>query len=183
MPFPLGHTAIGLAVHETAHTDTTRGSRVVLFVFITLLANLPDIDILFGLLVAGNGSAFHRGPPHSLLFALIAGYLAAKAGSLWRRLPQLGFGLCTLLIFSHVMADLFLTSAPVSIFWPFEVNWTLGQRGWIDVINLVIFQSLQDFIIAAVVVCYIFTLRKLRGNTRPFAAIFSFDRKKGKSDY
>ncbi|MFZ1984717.1 MAG: metal-dependent hydrolase, partial [Desulfatitalea sp.] len=163
MPMPLGHTAIGLAALETAQPSNSRGARLGLFAYVTILANLPDLDILFGLLLTGNGAAFHRGPTHSLLFVALAGYLAARFSRWWQRGPQLSFALCALLIFSHMAADLFLTAAPVSLFWPLEVNWSLGFSGWGNVIQLVIFQSLQDFIIAAVVVVYIFILRQLRG--------------------
>ncbi len=178
MPLPLGHTAIGWAVHETAHKTETKESRLGLFIFITVLANLPDLDILFGLLLTGDGAAFHRGPTHSLLFALMAGYLASKAWHLWRHIPRLGFTVCALVIFSHVMADLFFTSAPVSIFWPLEVSWSPGHKSWLDVVNVVIFQSIQDFIIAAVVVTYLFILRQCRRSAKPLDAIFSFARKR-----
>ena len=138
MPFPLGHTAIGLAAFETAHKSNSCSSRLYLFATITVLANLPDVDILFGLLVSGNGSAFHRGPTHSLLFAVVAGYLVSWVSRRWHRLPNMSFGLCTVLIFSHVVADLFLTTAPVSIFWPLEVHWTVGHSSWSDVLGMAI---------------------------------------------
>ena len=163
MPLPLGHTAIGLAVFETTNKPTTCGSRIRLFGFVTLLANLPDFDILFGLLTTGNGAAFHRGPTHSLLFAIIAGYLASKISDKWRGMPSLGFGLCTLIIFSHVIADLLFTSGPISLLWPLETNWTTGHSGWFNVIHMALFQSVQDFIIAGVALIYLFALRHRRG--------------------
>lgn len=178
MPMPLGHTAIGLATYETANKSNSFGSRIALFGCITVLANLPDIDMLFGLLLRGNASAFHRGPTHSLLFAIMAGYLAAWLSRRWDRLPDLNFGLCTLLIFSHVMADLFLTSAPVSILWPLELNFTLGYRGWGDVIQLALFQSLQDFIITAVVAVYILFVRIMRGNAPVTHRLFAFAKRR-----
>ena len=162
MPFPLGHTAIGLAAYETAQKSDPCNSRLGLFVYITFLANLPDLDILFGLLVQGNGAAFHRGPTHSLLFALAAGFLASRAGRLWHRIPQIHFSLCALLIFSHVIADLLLTTSPVSLLWPFEIYWSHGHTGWTDAIEMALFQGLQDFIIAAAVIAYLFVLRKVR---------------------
>lgn len=177
MPLPLGHTAIGLAAFETAHTSDTRSSRLVLFVFITVLANLPDVDILLGLIVDGNGAVFHRGPTHSLLFALLAGYLASRLWRLWPRIPRLNFGLCALLIFSHVAADLLLTAAPVSLLWPFEVYWTPGYSGWGSTIHLALFQSIQDFGIAAAMVGYLFVLRLIRG-TGCGICVFAFAKKR-----
>jgi len=173
MPFPLGHTAIGLAAFETARKSDSCGSRLGLFVYITVLANLPDLDVLAGLLIKDNGTAFHRGPTHSLLFAVIAGYLASRIGRWWRYIPRLEFGVCTLLIFSHVAADLLLTSAPVSLFWPLEVHWSLGYSGWASVLHQALFQSVQDLVIAAGTVIYLFALRQVRGSVCVCSGIFA----------
>jgi membrane-bound metal-dependent hydrolase YbcI (DUF457 family) len=162
---PLGHTAIGLVAFETARPTQRSGSRLALFAYITILANLPDLDILVGLLFTGNGAAFHRGPTHSLLFALAMGYLASRLMRRWRGGPQLNVAMCALLIFSHVAADLLLTSAPVSLLWPLELNFSMGYSDWGNVIQLAIFQSVQDFVIAALAGIYLFTLRKMRGTT------------------
>ncbi len=162
MPLPLGHTAIGLAAFETANTKDRCDSRLRLFIYVTILANLPDIDMLFGLLINGNGAAFHRGPTHSLLFAITAGFIATQMGRLWRNVPSLGFGLNTLLIFSHVIADMLFTTAPVSLFWPLELNWSTGYAGWMDVIDMALFQSIRDLLIAVVAGVYMFGVRYVR---------------------
>ena len=94
MPLPLGHTAIGLATYETVQPSDRHYSRWGTFVFITILANLPDVDILAGLLFHGNGNFFHRGPTHSIMFAILAGYAASHLWRLWDRIPRLGFSLC-----------------------------------------------------------------------------------------
>ena len=44
MPLPLGHTAIGLTTYELCSKKNSAFSRWELAVFVTLLANLPDID-------------------------------------------------------------------------------------------------------------------------------------------
>jgi membrane-bound metal-dependent hydrolase YbcI (DUF457 family) len=163
MPFPIGHTAIGLAAVETAQSPPTLCSRLSQILFITLLANLPDLDVLVGLIVKGNGAAFHRGPTHSLLFALMAGYGASQLWRLWRRIPKFGFSLSSLLIFSHVVADMFLTAAPVSLFWPLEIYWSPGQSSWGQVVDMVLFQSYQDAGIAVAAVLYVLALRYVRG--------------------
>lgn len=181
MPMPLGHTAIGLVAFETARSAQRRGSRLVLCAYITLLANLPDLDILFGLLVTGNGSAFHRGPTHSLLFALATGYLASWLMRRWPNGPQLGFAMSALLVFSHVAADMLLTSAPVSLLWPLELNWSMGYSDWGNVIHLALFQSLQDFVIACLAGIYLFILRKLRGTTVVHEALLALFRGRAKS--
>ena len=144
MPFPLGHAAIGLAAHDLCFQKTSafRGWKVLLFV--AILANLPDVDIILGLLFQGNGNAFHRGPTHSLVFALAMGFLAANAWKWWARIPGLSFTICFAVILSHVMGDFFFTTSPVSLFWPLEVHWHPGFSGWADVLNSVFLETLGD---------------------------------------
>jgi membrane-bound metal-dependent hydrolase YbcI (DUF457 family) len=164
MPLPVGHTAIGLAAAETVQAAPSTSSRLAQFIFICILANLPDIDTLFGLLIHGNGSIYHRGPTHSLLFALIAGLAASQMWRLWHRIPRFGFQLCALLIFSHVASDMLLTSAPVSLLWPMESNAISGHGGWgwFQVINTVVFKSVQDLGIVVAVIAYLLVLRTIR---------------------
>lgn len=172
MPFPIGHTVIGLAAYETAQSKPARASRAANILFITFLANLPDVDILIGLIFQGNGAVYHRGPTHSLLFALLFGFIASHAWRLWGRIPRLGFGLCSLLIFSHVAADMFLTAAPVSLFWPLEIYRTQGHSTWGQVIDMVLFHSVQDAGIAVAALLYVMALRFIRGavQQRPLLA-------------
>lgn len=162
MPLPIGHTAIGMAAFETARSQQDSGSRLAKGLFIMFLANLPDIDILFGLLLQGNGTAFHRGPTHSLLFAIVCGFLASHLWRFGRHIPRMGFGLCSLLIFSHVAADMFLTSTPVSFFWPLEIHWLQGHSNWGQVFDMVFFQSVQDVGIAVAAGIYVLALRFIR---------------------
>lgn len=143
MPLPLGHLAIGLATHELG-SDRSAFGRWKLFAAILALSNLPDIDVVFGLLLQWNGCAFHRGPTHSLLFALAAGLAAWRASERWPWLPRLGFWSCFALIFSHVAADALLSNSAVSFLWPLETNWSIGYRGWRDVFRMVINGSAQD---------------------------------------
>jgi membrane-bound metal-dependent hydrolase YbcI (DUF457 family) len=144
MPSSLGHTAIGLTVYDVCCKNNSALSGWKVAVFAAVLANLPDIDVLIGLIFQGNGNAFHRGPTHSLFFALVMGFLASIAWRLWSQIPKMSFGNCFLLILSHVLADFFLTSLRVSLFWPFEVNWNTGYTGWGDVMNSVFLRAFRD---------------------------------------
>jgi membrane-bound metal-dependent hydrolase YbcI (DUF457 family) len=145
MPLPLGHSAIGLTVSSLSDNTNTILTKCRCVLYIVILSNLPDIDVLVGLVLQGDGNAFHRGPTHSLLFALFAGYIASKGHRAWSRIPSLEFTKCFLLVFSHTIADMLLTRSPVSIFWPFEINWsTAGCSGWFDVVSSVIFDSFRD---------------------------------------
>ena len=144
MPLPLAHAALGLATHELLGENPPIHSPWRKLALIGLLANLPDIDVVIGLLLQGNGSAFHRGPTHSLLFALGMGWLVCRVWPWWSRTASVSFVWCASIILSHILADALLTSAPVSLFWPLEVHWSKEHCGWLDVIDSVLFGSWSD---------------------------------------
>jgi len=155
MPLPLGHTAIGLATYEVC-TNASGFARWKQLLFIVVLANLPDVDVLIGLIVQWNGQAYHRGATHSLLFALAAGYAASRLAKWWRMAPRWGFYPCVLLISSHIVADALLTASPVSFWWPIEIYYSTGHAGWSDVLHTVLFDGLQDA--GVLVVCALILL-------------------------
>jgi len=144
MPLPLGHAAIGLITHDLNPRNNPALSRWKVAVFILVLANLPDIDVIVGLLFQGNGHAFHRGPTHSVVFAILTGFLVSVVCKLWSYFPKITFMNCFLIILSHVVADLLFTSSPVSFFWPLEVNWSTGCGSWLDVMNSVFLKPFQN---------------------------------------
>jgi membrane-bound metal-dependent hydrolase YbcI (DUF457 family) len=98
------------------------------------------------------------------LFALIAGLAASKLWRLWHRIPRYGFQLCALLVFSHVAADMLMTSSPVSLLWPLESNATLGYEGWAHVMNTVVFKNIQDLGIVLAAITYLLVLRIIRSD-------------------
>ena len=159
MPLPMGHIAIGLATYELSTKNIVNTNSLNLIIFLTILANIPDFDVIVGLLIKWNGNAFHRGPTHSLLFALITGFLASRAWKLSSQIPRIKFGVCFSIILSHVLADLLFTSSPVSFFWPFEVSWSTGHSGWANVLNTIFFQGFQD---AGIIVASAFSIILIR---------------------
>jgi membrane-bound metal-dependent hydrolase YbcI (DUF457 family) len=165
MPLPLGHTAIGLLTHEAANPQPQAGERLKWFFIITVLANLPDADVIVGLLVDGNGSLFHRGPSHSLVFALLAGCLVSQMSRWWRILPRIRFHVAFALIFSHVLADALFTTSPVSLLWPLELNWSTGHSSFTDVIHSVLFDGFRDLglVLASGVLVMVIRLVRSRG--------------------
>jgi len=144
MPLPLGHTAAGLAIHDIYSKSNTNGHLWRTLTFIVVLTNLPDIDVLIGLVVHGNGNLFHRGPTHSFLFALSMAFIASNSWRCWSKIPKISGLLCFLLILSHVVADGLLTTSPVSFWWPLELNSTVGHSGWREVIESVLFGAFRD---------------------------------------
>jgi len=144
MPLPFGHAAIGLTTCSLCSRNNYVHDLLKISIFVTILSNLPDIDVVIGLIFKGNGNVFHRGPTHSMLFTLLMGYFASNAYKLWSQIPKLKFRVCFLIILSHVVADYLFTNSPISFFWPFEVNFASGYSGWFDVINSVLLETFQD---------------------------------------
>lgn len=144
MPLSIGHAAIGFAAHSFCSGNESSCSRWKGLLGILILSNLPDVDVVLGIVFIGNGNVFHRGPTHSLIFALIGGFLASGVCRWWCKLPKLSFRICFLLILSHILADSVFTSSPISFFWPITVNWNSGYSGLGDVLNLVLFGNYRD---------------------------------------
>ena len=63
---------------------------------------------------------YHRGPTHSLLFALVVAYPMTQAHRVWSRIPRITYKTASFLILTHIFADILFTSSPVSFFWPLE---------------------------------------------------------------
>jgi hypothetical protein len=144
MPLPIGHAAIGFTTHSLCSANESGFCRWKALLGVLILSNLPDVDVVLGIVFHGNGNVFHRGPTHSLIFALIGGFLASRVCKLWSQLPSFSFRICFLLILSHVVADFVFTSSPISFCWPITVNWIDGHSGLRHVINLVLFGNYQD---------------------------------------
>jgi membrane-bound metal-dependent hydrolase YbcI (DUF457 family) len=144
MPLPIAHAAIGLATHELVGENQPIPSLWRKLALIGLLANLPDVDVVIGLILQGDGSVFHRGPTHSLLFALGMGWLASRLWRRWSGTASASFIWCASIILSHILADALFTSAPVSFLWPLEVHWSREHCGWLDVIDSVLLRSWAD---------------------------------------
>jgi len=162
MPLPLGHAAIGLTVYDLYSGNDSYFKRISLILFVSILANLPDIDTVLGLLLQGDGNALHRGVTHSIFFSVFAGYCCSKIWNLWSKAPRLSFQLCFFIIFSHVVSDFLFTKYPVCFFWPFD-NIVLGDASsWSDFANTLIFKSIDDLIIISVCLLIILTNRMIR---------------------
>ena len=144
MSLPIGHAAIGFATHSLCSGNESSSGRWKVLPGILILSNLPDVDFVLGIVFIGNGNVFHRGPTHSLIFALIGGFLASGVWRLWSRLPKFSFRISFLLILSHILADSILTGSPISFFWPITVYWSAAYSGLRDVLNLVLFGHYRD---------------------------------------
>jgi hypothetical protein len=145
MPFPLGHAAIGLATYELCSKCDDRSLRWwEKVLFIAIVSNLPDVDVIVGLVLQGNGGAFHRGPTHSFVFALCVGIIASNAWRMWSKIPVMSLMTCFLLCLSHIVADAFLTNSPVSFLWPLDLYLSGGDFGLTVILRAAFVPSLHD---------------------------------------
>ncbi len=170
MPLPLGHTAAGLAIHDLYAKGRSSLGLWKTLALVIALTNLPDMDVLVGLVFRGNGNFFHRGPTHSLLFALVAAFLIANGWRCWSRIPKITYLLCFSLIFSHILADALLTATPVSFWYPFELNSSLGHSGWREVIESVLFGAFRDLGIIVVSAVVLLLNRIIRHKPMPITS-------------
>ena len=128
---PIAHSFAGfwtfllLTARLKVHLITACRQYLPQLVLLVLLANLPDIDFLFGLATDANANALHRGFTHSLVAAFFVALAVSCvwriAGSFWRSatLYFLAYG-------SHLLIDLCtgkklgwnFTGYGIPLFWP-----------------------------------------------------------------
>jgi membrane-bound metal-dependent hydrolase YbcI (DUF457 family) len=125
MPTSVAHIIGGYAALEAG---TRRSGRPGIFflVLVVVVANLPDLDFLPGVLL-GDPGLFHRGPSHSV-FAAAA--VAGLAG--WALGPRLGgarrVALWTFIAYgSHLVLDMLIPdpsggTAGIPVLWPLVVS-------------------------------------------------------------
>ncbi len=123
MSLPIAHGTVGYVLHrlDGRRTRFAGWERVLAFMAI---ANLPDVDFLFGF-VLGRPGEFHRGITHTVLAAVVFGILAG-AFCRWRFKDRL---LPAMLMFAAVYASHLLLDAltidergpaGAQFFWPFS---------------------------------------------------------------
>jgi hypothetical protein len=71
-------------------------------------------------------------------------FLVSNSWRCWSKIPRVSYLLCFSLILSHILADALLTSAPVSFWYPLELNSSVGHSGWREVIESVLFGAFRD---------------------------------------
>ena len=123
MASPIGHSLAGLSIYLACNTEIW-GRKVwkvvLLYVF---LANLPDIDFIPGIFI-GNPGYFHHGITHTLGFTVLAVLTCVFIAKLKKVECWPICGIVFLLIFSHLIIDLFtrdnLSPYGIMVLWPFS---------------------------------------------------------------
>jgi hypothetical protein len=104
------------------------------------------------------------------------GYIASKSSKIWSYIPVISFKSCFMIIFSHVLADYFLTSSPVSLSWPFEVRFSSGNSGWSHVFHTVLFDAAQDtgiLFVCTFIIILVLIVRRLDFFRKIKSSVFS----------
>ena len=136
MPTPIGHALAGVAVGAVLSRKRpfiSPGRDLVMF---SLLAQVPDLDFIPGILV-GRPDAYHHGISHSLGACLLLGLItglwgwrkkADPADPAWPRALRWGI-MGFLVVFSHLILDaLNLDTRPphgLPLWWPFTSRYYL----------------------------------------------------------
>jgi inner membrane protein len=126
---PIGHALAGYAVLSRTSVSRTQSRWMMLF-FIVLVANLPDIDFLFGWSV-GNPNRYHHLWTHSIVFAVLTGVVVGAVYSLFSRKNGLKMGgVATGIVGLHLVLDFLSkdTRAPngMPLFWPISGKYFLS---------------------------------------------------------
>lgn len=122
MASPLGHSLIGAAIGRLSGVEGVR-PRWSWYAFAMIAANIPDLDILPGLLI-GDINRFHHSTSHSLFAAAAFGLLVALAARYSTRAPM-RIGLSAGLLYaSHLLLDYFSADGRpphgIPLLWPFS---------------------------------------------------------------
>jgi len=121
MPSPVGHSLAGYLIYQLTPGGAPQHQWSLMALYL-VVANVPDLDFIPGLLV-GNASRYHHGITHSIGFAALVGFAFSVFLYLCKRAAiRRNFAIFFSLSFSHVILDYFSldTSIPygVPIFWP-----------------------------------------------------------------
>ena len=165
MPLPLAHSLAAAAVYKGLDADGRfiAWKRLLLAV---MIANLPDLDLIPGILVGEPNRYHHVGFSHSVIFAAVAavvvGLAAAAVGRSWptacnRLSGAAGTALMVgLLVGSHILLDTlnrdFRAPSGPPAFWPLSNAGVQIYPWFVDVAKLSGEGSVVDFVVSVLTV-------------------------------
>ena len=126
---PLGHVLAGYAVLSRTSVSTIPSRWMMLF-FVVLVANLPDIDFLFGWSV-GNPNRYHHLWTHSIVFAVLTGVVVGAVYTVFTHKNGFKIGVVAAsIVGSHLVLDFFSKDTRVPsgmpLFWPISDKYYLS---------------------------------------------------------
>lgn len=123
MPSPIGHSIAGLCGFMLIRGRVSPSKQAWLLLGSVFIANLPDFDVIPGLIL-GDPRVFHHQGIHSLFAGVMVGLIVGGV-AMRRKLNEIEWGTwggC--LYLSHVLLDLLVNdpSVPygVQLLWPFS---------------------------------------------------------------
>jgi inner membrane protein len=128
MPTTLAHAVAGYAASEAASTGTrTRNSWWSIALLAAVVANLPDLDFVPGLIV-DNIPKYHRTMSHGLPAALLVATIGTAALQRWWKGAWGGLWLLIFVAYSsHLMMDVVIPDPTggdgLRLFWPISTTW------------------------------------------------------------
>ncbi|OQX95489.1 hypothetical protein B6I21_05145 [candidate division KSB1 bacterium 4572_119] len=129
MASPVGHSLFGYVIYDLARQKRDQINWRE-FLYFVIIANIADIDYLFGFVV-GKPNQYHHQFTHSIAFAVLVS-IAVTLLSRWKNHEiSLRFFSATLITYcSHLIVDFFTvdTSFPFGeqLFWPFSGRYVLS---------------------------------------------------------
>ena len=111
MASPVGHSLCGISLYlllkQRGNLDSIKKDWRVILLFV-ILANIPDIDFLIGMIFFGHANAIHGTITHSILFALVGSVVVALIYRSKSHEAFLGILYASMiLIVSHDLIDVF----------------------------------------------------------------------------
>jgi inner membrane protein len=127
---PIGHSLAGYLIYCIGTKSASPKYDKLLFSAAIVTANLPDFDVIPGL-VLGQPNLYHHGISHSIGFAVVAAAVIA-----WgiRRFTTLSFGKNFVFFFlaysSHLLLDYFAVDGRppfgIPVFWPLSSRYFIS---------------------------------------------------------
>lgn len=128
MPLIVGHGLLGASIVAASNRPTKLSEDLRCWLLGALLGVLPDLDLFFPWIL-GLGVRWHGAFTHSLLFALVVGWAAARLAGRggWRSTV-----VYSLAVFSHALLDAAVKKryGGSALFWPLTNR--VHRFGWID---------------------------------------------------
>lgn len=132
MPSPIGHSLVGLcgAVIAARCCPAIGRSPVTLTAAAVVLANIPDVDVIPGLLMHSHPGLYHHQATHSLLAVLFVFFVAwvffqRRSGMGWQ-----GGIWASGIYLSHVLMDALVADPTppygVQLLWPFSSSYFMS---------------------------------------------------------
>lgn len=110
MATSVAHGLVGIVVYCAVRSMTSEQEKMPLnpgmLLLVAMVANVPDLDMIVSLMLYGDHRVLHGGLSHTVLFAVIAGFMVWLRAKHSANRMVLSI-MAALVLLSHVLVDLF----------------------------------------------------------------------------